>query len=89
MTIKFQIDATLSQYTNNHRLSKVNGNTVGDCLNHLAEQFPGLKTVIFDNDGKLNSSIAVFMNGKFPRIEHLLRPVKDGDELTILLLSEG
>ncbi len=89
MSIKLNLPPDLSYYTNNQQLAEVNGNTVGDCLGNLAKQFPGLKTVIFAKDGKLNSFIAVYINGGDSQIEDLFRPVKDGDELSIVFPSGG
>ena len=89
MSIKLKLDPVLSYYTNNQQSVEVNGNIVGECLDHLTRQYPDLKTVIFDEDGKLNSFIAVFINGRDSQIEHLFRPVKDGDELSIVFSSGG
>ena len=89
MSIKCKLGPVLSYYTNNQESVEVNGKTAGECLDHLAKQFPSIKTVIFDEDGKLNSFIAVFVNGRDSQVEHLLRPVKDGDELGIVFLNGG
>ncbi|MFC2011100.1 molybdopterin synthase sulfur carrier subunit [Chloroflexota bacterium] len=83
------LDSFLSQYANNQQLSEVNGNTVIDCLYHLTEQFPALKTVIFDEDGYLNGFITVFVNGEGSQLDYLLNPVRDGDELSIELSIGG
>ena len=87
--MKFKLDPLLSAYTNNQMSIEVRGNTVGECLSDLNHQFPDLDRVIFDKDGKLNSFIGVFMNGKDSLIEHLFRPVKNGDELSVVFSSGG
>ena len=85
MSIKFKLDPVLSYYANNQQSPGANGNTVGDCLSQLAKQFPNLKKVIFAQDGKLNSFIAVYINGKDAYPDGLSKPVKDGDELSMIL----
>jgi len=89
MSIKCKLDPVLSYYANNQQSAEVNGNTVGDCLGNLAKQFPNLKTVIFTQDGKLNSYIAVHINGEDAYPDGLSKPVKDDDELSIIFLSGG
>jgi len=89
MSIKCKLDQVLSFYANNQWSPEVNENTVGDCLCDLAKQFPYLKTVMFAQDGKLNSYIAVHINGKDAYPDGLSKSVKDGDELSIIFSSGG
>ena len=89
MSIKCKLDSSLFYFTKSQQSVEVNGNTVGECLDHLTRQFPDLKTVIFDEDGKPNYFIAIFINGKDSQVEHLFRPVNGGDELSIVFLSGG
>ena len=89
MSIKFKIAPVLSSLTNNLQSVEVSGNTVGESLDQLTKQFPGLKTVIFDDYGELNNFIAIFMNGTYSQVEHLSRPVEDGDELGIVFSNGG
>jgi adenylyltransferase/sulfurtransferase len=89
MSIKVKLDPVLSYYANNQQSAEVNGNTVGDCLDHLTKQFPNLKRVMYTEDGKLVSSIAVYINGKDAYPDGLSKTVKDGDELSIIFSSGG
>lgn len=91
MSIKVKIDPLLSNYTNKQRLAEVKGNTVSECLKHLAEQFPGLKA--FTKDGKLlayqDCYLGVFVNGEIVYPKEPDKPVKDGDELSVILMVSG
>jgi len=87
MGIKVRISSLLSQYSNNQRIAEVNGDTVGECLKHLVEQFPKLK--LFDKDGKLFAYLGIYVNGESAYPEELDKPVKDGDELSIILMIGG
>jgi len=67
----------------------VQGNTVGECLQDLVRQYPGLKQVLFDKDGKLSPQIWTSINLNSPYREALDTPLKDGDELYLILLVAG
>jgi len=66
---------------------EVNGSTVGECLKHLVEQFPKLK--LFNKDGKLLPYLGIYVNGESAYPKQLDKPVKDGDELSIILMVGG
>jgi len=81
----------LQQFTDNQDVVKVNGTTVGECLHHLVERFPGIGKGIFDEHGKLLDYVDIYINGEstatYP--EPLSDPVEDGDELSIVLMIGG
>jgi molybdopterin converting factor small subunit len=79
----------LQQFTDNQEVVKVNGSTVGECLDDLIRLFPGIKKGIFDEHGKLLEYVYFLINGKGAYPTDLAKPMKDGDELTIALLLAG
>lgn len=85
MSIKLKLQSVLSYYANYQQLSKVNGKTVGECLDHLTKRYPDLKRVMYDKDGKMARIIGVYINGEYAYSDELSKPVKDGDELSIIL----
>ena len=87
MDIKVHISPLLSHQTNNQRVAEVSGNTVGECLKHLVEQFPKLK--LFDKNGELQSYLLISFNKEVISQKELDKPVKDGDELSIMLVDIG
>ena len=90
MTIKVNIlYPPLHQFTDNQDVIQVEGSTVGECLDHLVKQFPGIEKRLFDRHGKLLNYVYFFINGKGAYPTDLTKPVKDGDELTISLLLPG
>jgi len=94
MGIKVHISSLLSHYTNNQRIAEVNGGTVSECLKHLTEQFSKLK--LFDKDGRLRAYFSIYVNRE-PMYSRSLSgdpkkldtPVKDGDEIAIILMVGG
>ena len=90
MTIKVNIlYPSLRQFTGNQEVVKADGETIGECLEHLIKQFPAIEKGLFDRYGQLLNYVHFFINGKGAYPTDLTKPVKDGDELTISLLLPG
>jgi molybdopterin converting factor small subunit len=90
MTIKVNIlHPSLRQFTGNREVVKANGETIGECLDHLARQFPGIEKGLFGKHGQLLNYIYFFVNGKGAYPTDLAKALKEGDELTISLLLPG
>jgi molybdopterin converting factor small subunit len=67
----------------------VEGNTVGECLNHLIKQFPGMEKALFAKKDKLLNVVEVFINHETAFPNELIKPVKDGDEIHLLVMLAG
>jgi len=89
MGIKVDIPWFLQRATSGAKTVEVKGNTVGDCLKKLVELFPPLETELFDKQGKLSPFIDIFVCGRSVYSARLAQPVRDGDELSILLVVDG
>ncbi|MFO7996398.1 MAG: MoaD/ThiS family protein [Dehalococcoidia bacterium] len=89
MAVKINIHPFLSQQTNNQDVVEVNGSTVGECLHQLVAQFPGLKPWLFEKDGRLNRLVEIYVNTESSYPEELAKPVRDGDELHIIVIIAG
>ena len=89
MSIKIDIPYFLQYLTNDTEAAEVNGSTVGECLEHLVKQFPSIKQLLFDKNGKLEMFGDIYVNGGSIYPEGLEKPVKDGDELYIAILVGG
>jgi len=62
---------------------------VGECLADLEKKFPGMDEFIFERKGKLLQNVEIFINGKTVSSNELAASVKDGDEISILMLLSG
>ncbi len=89
MSIKIDIPSYLQLFTNSMEAVEVNGSTVGECLNHLVTQLPGIEKMLFAKNGKLLGYVNIYVNGEDAYPEELAKPVKDGDELNILYIIGG
>ena len=89
VSIKINIHPILSHFTDNRDVVEVNGSTVGQCLEHLAAQFPQIKQGLFDKKGKLLNYVDIYVNGESAYPEELAKPIMDRDELHIVLIIAG
>ena len=87
MSIRVNIPGFSEYFIKGIKTAEVNGSTVSECLKHLVEQFPKLK--IFDKDGRLFADLGIYVNGGYVFPEKLDKPVKDRDEISIILMFIG
>lgn len=89
MSIEISLHRTHRRYTDGKEIIKVEGKTVGECLQDLVKQYPPLEKALFVKNGKLNSIIEVYLNGVSAYPNELVKPVKDGDKINLVYMLSG
>jgi molybdopterin converting factor small subunit len=89
MSLNLHLYSNLPQYAGNKTLVEVDGVTIGQCLNDLVRQYPGLQSRLFDQEGNLRTDVFVSINLRSPGPEPPGRKVKEGDELYLILIVAG
>jgi molybdopterin converting factor small subunit len=89
MAVRVHIHATHRQFTSGMEVVATTGNTVGECLNHLIKQFPGMEKAIFSKKDKLLSIVEVYVNHTSAYPNELAKPVKEGDEIHLVVMLAG
>ena len=89
MPIRVHIHTTHRQLTNGLDVVSVEGKTVGECLSHLVQQYPGIEKALFAKKDKLLNVVEVFVNDATAYPNELAKPVKDGDKITLLVMLAG
>ena len=89
MSARLNIHPILYPFTGNQDVLEVTGDTVGQCLEELVARFPGVREGLFDKKGRLLNYVGIYINGESAFPEELAKPVKDGDELHIVLMLAG
>ncbi len=85
-----RIPPVLRAQAGNQKKVEVTGTTVGEALESLLEQFPGLREQVFTEDGTLNRFVNVYVNGRDVRYEQeLATPVGENDEVILLPAMAG
>ena len=68
----------------------VGGATVGDALNALVAQHPGLRDQLMTQDGDLNRFVNVYLDGQDIRyLQELATPVAEHDSIIVLPAMAG
>ncbi len=89
MSVKINIPDFLTHLTNERDMIETNGGTVGECLKQLVDRFPELRQWLFGKDGRLKNTVDVYVNMESAHPQELAKPVKDGDELHIIIVISG
>jgi molybdopterin converting factor small subunit len=89
MAVRVHVHTTHRQFTNGMEMVSVEGNTVGECLNQLIKQFPGMEKALFAKKDKLLNTIEIYVNHASAYPNELPKPVKDGDEIHLITMLAG
>jgi len=68
---------------------ELEGKNVGECVKNLVERFPAMQTKLFAKSGKLHGYIEILVNAQPTVPLELAYPLKDGDEIAILVFLSG
>jgi molybdopterin converting factor small subunit len=89
MSVKVHLHKTQRDLTNGLEMIETEGTTVGECLNQLVRQFPGLKEKLFEKNGKLHNYVEIYLNLESAYPDELARAVKDGDDIHVTVMLAG
>jgi molybdopterin converting factor small subunit len=89
MAVTVNIHKTHRQFTNGSEVVAAEGKTVGECLNHLIKQFPGMEKALFAKKDKLLNNVEIYLNHATAYPNELAKPVKDGDEIHLIIMLSG
>ena len=90
MAVKVRIPTPLQTLTNNQPEVSIEGATVGELIEKLNAEYPGLKERVCDESGKVRRFINIFVNEQDIRfLEKEGTSVKEGDEVSIVPAIAG
>jgi len=89
MSVKVHIHTTHRQFTNGLEVVTVEGSTVGQCLSQLIKQFPEMEKALFAKKDKLLNNVEIYVNHSSAYPNELLKPVKNGDEIHLIIMLAG
>ena len=89
MSVKVHIHTTHRQFTNGLKVVSLEGGTVGECLNQLIKQFPGMEKALFAKKDLLLKNVEIYLNRESAYPNELVKPVKDGDEIHLVVMLAG
>ena len=90
MAVTVRIPTPLRKLTNEQETIEVNSETVGAAIDHLEDQFPGIKERLVDEDGEVRRFVNVYVNEEDIRfLDNQATPLKDGDDISIIPAIAG
>jgi molybdopterin converting factor small subunit len=89
MSIMVRLHPILQNLAGGQEVVEVNGHTTGECLEALESRFPVIKQLMRDKQGQLRRYCEILVNSKSTYPEELATPVKDGDQIDIMVFVAG
>ncbi len=89
MTIKVRISSAHQYAANGSEVVEVAGNTIAESLRDLIKTYPNLEKFMYNDPRTLSNYLLVFLNGDNVPHNELNKPVKDGDEISLVMLIDG
>ncbi len=89
MSIKVRLHPILQNLAGGQELVEVIGHTTGECLEDLEIRFPVIKQLIRDKRGQLRRYCEILVNSKSTYPKELTTPVKDRDQIDIMIFVVG
>ena len=90
MYVKINIPAYMKDKTDGVTHAQVKGHNVGECIEALIRQCPGLKGEILDDQGTILLRWMIYINNKSVNSsDELSHPVNEGDVIEFLPVVAG
>ena len=90
MSISFRMPPILRPQVGGARQVEASGATLGEALEDLFTQYPGVKEQIVDGEGEINRFVNVYVQNEDVRLgDGLATPVPDGGTVIILPAMAG
>jgi molybdopterin synthase sulfur carrier subunit len=90
MAIKVRIPTPLRKLTREQDIVQGSGDTLGEMIEGLESEFPGLKERLCDETGELRRFVNVYVNGEDVRFQDGLGTrLNDGAEVSIVPAVAG
>lgn len=90
MAIKVRIPTPLRKLTKEQDIVQGSGDTLGEMIETLEREFPGLKERLCDETGELRRFVNVYVNGEDVRFQDGLGTrLSDADEVSIVPAVAG
>lgn len=90
MPVDVRLPTVLRSQAGGQATVTVEGSTIGDVLQGLVAEYPGMAGQLLNEDGSLHKFVNVYVNDDDVRyLSALDTPVKEGDEVSLLPAVAG
>lgn len=85
-----RIPSPLRRYTNSQSKVEGQGHNIGELIENLEAQYPGIKSRLCDENSQIKRYVNVFINGEEIRtLQGIETPLSDKDEVSIVPAMAG
>ena len=71
MSVKIRLHPYLKKFTHGQMVAEAVGQTIGECIDDLETQFPGIKQRLCDEQGKLLSYYDIYVKSLLRHLDKL------------------
>jgi molybdopterin synthase sulfur carrier subunit len=90
MSVKVRIPTPLRSLTAGQSVVEINGKDIGEVIEHLDKQYPGIKTRICDEENQIRRFVNIYVNEEDIRFKQgQATALKEGDEVSIIPAIAG
>ncbi len=90
MSVTVRIPQPLRRFTENRDVIELSAGTVGELLEQLERQYPGITERLREPDGQLRRFVNIYVDGEDIRfLSGLATEVRDGTEVSIIPAIAG
>ena len=90
MGVTVRIPTPLRQFTGDRADVEVSGTTIGEVVDNLEAQHPGIKERVMDEGGAVRRFVNIYVNEEDIRfLDGTETPLKEGDQVTIVPAIAG
>ncbi|MBE0480486.1 MAG: MoaD/ThiS family protein [Dehalococcoidia bacterium] len=89
MAVRVRLSFQLQEFTGGREYVESSGTTPVECLRDLELRFPGIKRWLYDKWGDIRPQFQFFVNGVRIFAGEMNQPLKNDDELYILVAVGG
>ncbi len=85
MSIRVKIPSALTDATNGEAEVFGEGSSIKNLLDNLNSKYPGLREIVYDDNGRMQRFITVFVNDtNMQALQNEYTHLEDGDEVVII-----
>ncbi len=90
MSVQVRVPTPLQKLTNNQPVVSIEAVTIQNMVEELESSFPGMKSRLCDENGKLRRFVNFYVNDEDIRFQQNEEtPLNDGDEVSIIPAIAG
>jgi adenylyltransferase/sulfurtransferase len=90
MAVSVYVPSPFRRLTGNRSLVEAHGKDVAELLEDLARQFPGFRSLLFNDEDQIPAHINIYVNNReISTLEGTATPLRDGDQVAVIPALAG